>query len=136
MSRLLVKPIEDIERNRVETSHRAAKLWGVTVLLKGAYTVVASSEGDVRIVPFANPGLATAGTGDVLAGIIAGLVAQNVSPYDAAAIGAFIHGAAGEMVTNAIGNTGIIASDLLPMLPQTIRAIREDTFTGGIQEIS
>lgn len=136
MSRLLGKPIEDIERNRMETAHRAAKLWGVTVLLKGAYTVVASSEGDVRIVPFANPGLATAGTGDVLAGIIAGLVAQNVSPYDAAAMGAFIHGAAGEMVTNAIGNTGIIASDLLPMLPQTIRAIREDTFTGGIQEIS
>ena len=69
-------------------------------------------------------------------GSIAGLIAQNMSPYDAAAIGVFIHGAAGEMVAEAMGNTGIIASDLLPMLPQTIRAIREDTFTGGIQEIS
>ena len=135
MSRLLGKPIEDIERNRMEIAHLAAKLWGVTVLLKGAYTVVASPEGDVGIVPFANPGLATAGTGDVLAGIIAGLLAQNMSPYDSAALGAFIHGAAGEMVTNNIGNTGVIASDLLPMLPTAIRAVREGTFTGGIQEI-
>ena len=72
----------------------------------------------------------------MLAGIIAGLVAQYMSPYDAATLGAFIHGATGEMITNNIGNTGIIASDLLPMLPTTVRAIREDTFTGGIQEIS
>ena len=136
MSRLLGKTIADVEGDRVGTAHLAAKLWGVTVLLKGAYTVVASPKGDIRIIPFANPGLATAGTGDVLAGIIAGLVAQYMSPYDAATLGAFIHGATGEMVTNDIGNMGVIASDLLPMLPTTIRAIGEGTFTGGIQEIS
>ena len=123
----------------MEIAQDAAQRWGVTVVLKGAYTVVGSREGGVhtvRIAPFANPGLATAGTGDVLAGIIAGLIAQNMSPYDAAAMGVFIHGAAGEMVAEAMGNTGIIASDLLPMLPQIIRVIREDTVTRGIQEVS
>lgn len=139
MSRLYGKPVEYIERNRMEIAQDAAQRWGVTVVLKGAYTVVGSREGGVhtvRIAPFANPGLATAGTGDVLAGIIAGLIAQNMSPYDAAAMGVFIHGAAGEMVAEATGNTGIIASDLLPMLPQIIRVIREDTVTRGIQEVS
>ena len=106
------------------------------MLLKGAYTVVASPEGAVRIIPFANPGLATAGTGDVLAGVIASLIAQGVPPYDAASLGAYLHAAAGEMVTNDIGNTGLVASDLLPMLPRAIKRVREGTFTGGIQEIS
>ncbi len=136
MSRLLGVSISDVEGDRVATARKAAAEWGVTVLLKGAYTVVASPEGDVRIIPFANPGLATAGTGDVLAGIIASLIAQHLSPYDAASLGAFLHGAAGEMVADDIGNTGMVASDLLPMLPRAVKAVREGSFVGGLHEIA
>ena len=136
MSRLLGTSITDVEGDRVATAQKAAAEWGVIVLLKGAYTVVASPEGDVRIIPFANPGLATAGTGDVLAGVIASLIAQGVLPYDAASLGAYLHAAAGEMVTNDIGNTGLVASDLLPMIPRAIKSVREGTFSGGIREIS
>ena len=136
MSRLIGASIGDVEGDRVATARRAATTWGVTVLLKGAYTVVASPEGDVRIIPFANPGLATAGTGDVLAGVIASLIAQHLSPFDAASLGAFLHGAAGEMVTDDIGNTGMVASDLLTMLPMAIKAVRESSFAGGLNEIA
>ena len=136
MSRLLGTCIADVEGDRVATARDAAATWGVTVLLKGAYTVVTSPEEDVRIIPFANPGLATAGTGDSLAGVIASLVAQHLPPFDAASLGAFLHGAAAQMVSEDIGNTGMVASDLLPMLPRAIKAIREGSFTGGIQEIS
>ncbi len=136
MSRLLGTSVKEVEADRIATAQQAAAQWGVTVLLKGAFTVVASPDGDVRIIPFANPGLATAGTGDVLAGIIASLIAQGVQPYDAASLGAYLHAAAGDMVTNDIGNTGLVASDLLPVLPRAIKAIREGRFTGGIQEIA
>lgn len=136
MSRLLGTSIVDVEGDRVATAQQAAAQWGVTVLLKGAYTVVASPDGDVRIIPFANPGLATAGTGDVLAGVIASLIAQGIQPYDAASLGAYLHAAAGETVINDIGNTGLVASDLLPVLPRTIKSVRNGTFSGGIQEIS
>ena len=136
MSRLLRTSIADVEGDRVATAQQAAAKWGVTVLLKGAFTVVASPDGDARIIPFANPALATAGTGDVLAGVIASLTAQGVAPYDAACLGAYLHAAAGEMVTGDIGNTGMIASDLLPVLPRAIKSVREGTFIGGIQEIA
>lgn len=136
MSRLLGTSITDVESDRVATAQKAAAEWGVTVLLKGAYTVVASPEGDIRIIPFANPGLATAGTGDVLAGVIASLIAQGLQLYDAASLGAYLHAAAGEMVADDIGNTGIVASDLLPMLPRAINAIRAGSFVGGLNEIA
>lgn len=125
MARLLNCQVVDIESNRIQAALEAAKQWQVTVVLKGAYTIVASSEGMARVSPFANPGLATAGTGDVLAGVIAGLSAQGLSPYDAAAAGVFIHAATAQSVQKELGDTGIIASDLLPTLPKTIKSIRE-----------
>ena len=76
------------------------------------------------VSPFANPGLATAGSGDVLAGIIASLLAQGLIPHDAATLGVYLHGIAGEFVTNSLGNTGVIASDLLTALPQAIKDLR------------
>ena len=75
--------------------------------------------------PFANPGLATAGTGDVLAGSIAGLLSQGVPLENAAAIGVYLHGMAGKSVRDRLGDTGMVASDLLPELPMAIRALGE-----------
>jgi NAD(P)H-hydrate epimerase len=99
--------------------------WKKTVVLKGAYTVVANPDGQCRISPIANPGLASAGTGDVLSGAIAGLVAQGLSLFDAAALGVYLHAEAGEMVRGKLGDAGMVATDLLPVLPQVIKQLKE-----------
>ena len=75
--------------------------------------------------PFANPGLASAGTGDVLAGAILGLVSQGLSLYTASALGVYLHAAAGELVRKDLGDTGMIASDLLSLLPHAIKGLRD-----------
>lgn len=124
MARLLDSTIEEVEHNRLPTAQEAARRWGVTVVLKGPFTVIASPEGNLRLSPFANPALATAGTGDVLAGAIAGLMAQGLHPFDAACLGVYLHGAAGEVLRHEVGDAGTLAGDLLPLLPRVIKAIR------------
>jgi NAD(P)H-hydrate epimerase len=94
------------------------------VLLKGAFTVIAAPDGRCRISPYANPGLASAGTGDVLAGIIAGLAGQGLALFDAASLGVYLHGEAGEKVREELGDTGMLASDLLPVLPKIIKELK------------
>ena len=124
MSRLTGKPIEEIQKNRLRVAGEAAEAWQQTVVLKGAYTVIAAPDGQIKISPFANPGLATAGTGDVLAGTIAGLLAQGLSPFAAAICGVYLHGKAGEIIKGRLGDTGMVASDLLPVLPVVIHELR------------
>ena len=92
--------------------------------MKGANTVVAAPEVPVQVSPYANPGLASAGTGDVLTGIVGGLMAQGLSPAVAASCGVYLHGAAGQSVTNLKGNAGIVASDLIAVLPETIKDLK------------
>ena len=124
MARLSGDPVVEIQQDRVENAIEAAGRWEKTVVLKGAHTVVATPNGKAILSPFANPGLASAGTGDVLAGAIAGLLAQGLGPGTAAALGVYLHGAAGEMVTEELGDAGLIASDLLPALPRAIKRIK------------
>ena len=93
-------------------------------MLKGAYSIIASPNGQAVVNPFANPALATAGTGDVLAGIVAGLLAQGVAPYAAAIAGAYVHAAAGEVLARSIGQSGMLASDLLAAVPLAMHVIR------------
>ena len=87
--------IDQIQSERVETALKYAKKWNQVVVLKGALTVIASPDQKARIIPVATAALARAGTGDVLAGIIAGLIAQGVPSFDAATAGAWIHAHAG-----------------------------------------
>ena len=134
MARLLGCTIAEVEADRTETARAAAARWGVTVVLKGAFTVVAAPEGWVRLSPFANPALATAGTGDVLAGVITGLMAQGCEPFDAASAGVFLHAAAGHLVTADLGDAGVVASDLLRALPRARNAVLHGTFSGGVAE--
>jgi NAD(P)H-hydrate epimerase len=124
MSRLVGKPVAEIQKDRLETALRAAIGWKQTVVLKGAYTVVTSSDGQARISGVANPGLASAGTGDVLSGVIAGLMAQGLRPFDAATSGVYLHAMAGELVRAELGDTGMVASDLLPRLPLVIKRLK------------
>jgi len=125
MARLAGVSVDEVQSDRLGICKRLAAEWHKTVVLKGAYTVIATPEGQSRISPIANPGLASAGTGDVLAGAIAGLVAQGLSLFEAAALGVYLHGEAGEMVKAKLGDAGMIATDLLPALPQTIKQLKE-----------
>ncbi len=125
MARLTGKTIERIQTHRIEATREAADSWHKTVVLKGAYTVIAAPGGRVRISPFANPGLSSAGTGDVLAGSIAGFLAQGLKPFEAASCGVYVHGLAAEMVRDQMGDAGMLAGDLLPALPKAIRHLKE-----------
>jgi NAD(P)H-hydrate epimerase len=124
LSRLTGLPVEEIQSDRLAVARGYAGEWGVVVVLKGANTVVAAPDGRARLSPFANPGLASGGTGDVLAGAIAGLLAQALEPYEAASLGVYLHGLAGERVREELGDTGMVASDLLPALPRAIKELR------------
>ena len=110
----------EVQQDRIATSRRWSALWKSTLALKGAHTVIADPQGLVRVSPFANPGLASGGTGDVLTGIIAGLIAQGLTPYTATCCGVYLHGRAGATVTLRRGHAGAIASDLIEELPQSI----------------
>lgn len=103
-----------------------ARDWGHVVVLKGACTLIASPDGRLRAHWPPNPALATAGTGDVLAGTIAGLLAQGLDAFDAASLGVYLHGRAGLAVREWLGDAGLLAGDLLPELPIAIRDTRQD----------
>jgi NAD(P)H-hydrate epimerase len=124
MSRLLHRTVEEVQEDRVTSARDAASQTGQVVVLKGAYTVVAAPDGRTCLSPFANPALASGGTGDVLAGIIGGLLAQGCERYEAAVIGVYIHAMAGEAVVDDIGNAGLLASDLLLEIPRAMQALR------------
>lgn len=125
MARLFGTSVDDVQQDRLGVAKRAATQWHKIVVLKGAYTVVAAPDGRASISPIANPGLASAGTGDVLTGAIAGLLAQGLSLFDAAACGVYLHGQAGEMVKKVMGDAGMIATDLLSALPLVIKQLKE-----------
>jgi NAD(P)H-hydrate epimerase len=124
MSRLTGMAVKDIQANRAGVAAGVAVEWAKTVVLKGAYTVIAAADGRRSICPSANPGLASAGTGDVLAGAIAGLLAQGLKPFDAARLAVWLHAKAGEVVKEELGDSGIIAGDLLPLLPKVIKKLK------------
>lgn len=123
MARLLGTTVAEVNAGRIELARRAAQEWQAVVVLKGAYTVIASPQGQACINPFATSALATAGSGDVLAGAIVGLLAQGLAPYDAAVAGAYLHGLAGQMVAAELGPAGGIAGDLLCKLPLGMRKL-------------
>ncbi len=97
---------------RAAAARDAATAWRQVVVLKGAKTVIAAPDGRVAVAPFENPALASGGTGDVLAGVIGSLLAQHVAPYDAARLGVYLHGLAGDTVRERLGDSGLLASDL------------------------
>ncbi len=121
MSRLIGMSVEFVQGARVETAREFAKKFGVIVVLKGARTVTASPDGEVFINSTGNCGMATAGTGDVLTGVIASFVAQGAKPLKAAILGTYIHGLAGDLARDIMGEHGLIASDVTANIPAAIR---------------
>src|SRR6202162_5786798 len=124
-SRLTGKTIEAIAADRYGTARKAAKEWGAVVVLKGAHTVVAHPDGRISEDPHEVPALASGGTGDVLAGIIGGLIAQGSDPSAAAVTGVYIHAAAGRRISQRLGDSGLLASDLLMEIPAVMNVLRQ-----------
>ena len=121
MGRLIRQSADDVQRDRVGTAQAFASHYNVVVVLKGHQTVVASFDGTTYINETGNPGMATGGSGDVLTGMITGLLGQRLSLFDAARLGVYLHGLAGDMAAKEIGEVGLIASDLVDRIPQAIR---------------
>ena len=126
MARLTGRPTREIQANRREAAAVAAREWGAVVVLKGARTVVAAPDGRLSEDPHEVPALATGGTGDVLAGLIAGLMAQGSDPFTASATGVYVHAEAGRRLQATLGTAGLLASELLPELPVVMRTMREE----------
>ncbi len=124
MARLTGRTAEQISADRPAAARRAAREWGAVIVLKGARTVVAHPDGRVSEDPHEVPALATGGTGDVLSGIIGGLIAQGSDPFDAAVTGVYVHAAAGRRISARIGDSGLLAGDLLTEIPLVMNVLR------------
>ncbi len=125
LARLLGCGIDDITADRVGAARRAAAESGAVVVLKGHQSLVADPDGDVWINPTGNPGMATGGTGDVLTGLLGGLLAQGYEALAAAQLAVFVHGLAGDRAAAEIGERGLRAGDLVGALPGALRALAE-----------
>ena len=118
MARLLDQSTAEVQADRLGAARSAAEKWGVNVVLKGAATLIVSPAGRVRISPFVNAGLAKGGTGDVLAGLASGLLAQVPDrPFDAASLAVYVHGLAGEIARSSKGEVAMRAGDVINAIP-------------------
>ncbi len=124
MARLCGLTVAQVVERRWDLAREKAQEWGAVLLVKGPYTVIAHPDGRLAVLPVATPALATAGTGDVLAGAIAGLLAQGLEPFDAACLGAWLHGRAGLICQETVGPAGALAGDLLAHLPRALNELR------------
>ena len=123
MSRLTGLSTQEIQKNRISAAIEFAQKKSVILLLKGAPSLIATPDGNVYINPTGNPGMATGGSGDVLTGLIAGLVAQNISRKYASIAGAYIHGYSGDIFSENQTQTSLIAGDLLRNLPNALKQV-------------
>lgn len=114
---------QSVNADRIGTARRFSRERGVFVVLKGARTVIARPDGLLAICPTGNPGMATAGTGDVLTGMVTGLLAQGVPAWEAACAATYLHGSAGDLAAQQLGQAGMLASDLIAHIPHAIQAL-------------
>lgn len=124
LARLAHGSVAEVQARRLDVARECAATWGQTVVLKGSETVIADASGRTLLSPFANPALATAGTGDVLAGAIAGLMAQDVTPFDAAGLGVYLHAAAAELYADDYGPSGLLASEVAAGVARAAAGLR------------
>jgi len=123
MSRLTGISTADIQLERIAMARESAVGWGVTVVLKGYQTAIAAPDGWVAVCPTGSSGMATGGTGDVLTGLIGGLLAQGLASWDAARLGVYLHGLAGDLAAEALTPRAMIAGDMLRYLPEAWRRL-------------
>lgn len=126
MSRLSKQPVQYIQNNRTSVAEAFANEYNICLVLKGHKTVVAQKDSDTYTNTTGNCGMATAGTGDVLAGVIASFVGQGLSPFDASKLGVYTHGLAGDLAQHNLGTHGMIASDVIDNIPYAIKKIADN----------
>ena len=131
MGRLLGVSAGSVQNNRLEIARRFARQYGRYLVLKGHRTLIATPDGRVRVNPTGNPGMATGGSGDVLTGILVGLLAQDVSPEGAAVVGAYLHGLAGDIAAGEVGEMPLLARDLLARFPRALARVRSPQHDPG-----
>ena len=125
LSRLTNRTAQEIMNDRIGIAKQTAQSLHVTVILKGACSVIADPTGRVSINPTGNPGMATAGSGDVLTGILSALISQRLPVWDAARLGVYLHGLAGDLGAKAMGQHSLIAGDLIDHLPDAFLQVRQ-----------
>lgn len=123
LSRLINKSIKYIQQNRTKVAKQAAREFNCILVLKGHHTVVASQKGEVYVNRNGNPGMATAGAGDVLTGMITSFLGQKITAFDAAVLSVYLHGLAGDLAAKDKGEYGLIASDIIERIPNAIQKI-------------
>jgi NAD(P)H-hydrate epimerase len=126
MARLMGAPTEKIQARRTHFAEAAAKRFRSTVVLKGACSVIADPGRSLAINATGNPGMATGGTGDVLTGMVAGLLAQGLLPFEAAAAATYLHGLAGDIAAARVGEASLLAGDLVEALPEAIQQVGQE----------
>lgn len=125
MSRLIGLSTEEINERPIEVASNYAKKWDVILVLKGARTIVAAPNGDVFVNRTGNSGMATAGSGDVLTGIIAGFIGQGLSPLEASRLGVYVHGRSGDSAADYKGEYGLLAGDIVEGLIYTMKEMAQ-----------
>jgi NAD(P)H-hydrate epimerase len=123
MSRLINRPIEEIQRNKISIVKNFSREYNVILVLKGARTIVGLPNGEIYINLNGNSGMSTAGSGDILTGLIASLIAQGVEPGKSALLGVFIHGYSGDLVANEKGEYGMLAEDIVKSIGQVFKEL-------------
>ncbi|NLK20651.1 MAG: NAD(P)H-hydrate dehydratase [Epulopiscium sp.] len=126
MGRLTGKSIEEILSEPIEIVREFCHRWNIILVLKDARTIIGHPDGEIYINTTGNSGMAVAGSGDVLTGIISGLIAQGMNPYKAAVLGTFLHGKAGDLVANELGLHGMLAGDICNCIPKAIKLYYEN----------
>ncbi|OGC06114.1 NAD(P)H-hydrate dehydratase [candidate division WOR-1 bacterium RIFCSPLOWO2_02_FULL_46_20] len=124
LSRLIKKSVDYIQNNRLAVAKETARRFNCVVVLKGYRTVVADPSGNSFVNDTGNPGMASAGVGDVLTGMIAGFAAQGLVSGEAAILGVYLHGVAGDLAAKEKTEYGMIASDLVEMIPNALQKFR------------
>ena len=123
MARLAGISVEEVQKERLEVARGFARDYEVILVLKGSRTVIADPGGEIFINPTGNPGMASGGTGDVLTGMIGGFLAQGLPPLEAAKLGVYLHGLAGDYAAFQKGERGIAATDLVELAPAVLNAL-------------
>ncbi|MGN0500179.1 MAG: NAD(P)H-hydrate dehydratase [Ruminococcus sp.] len=123
MARLINSTPREVNSDRENTAINFAKRYGVITVLKGAGTIIASPDGKAYINHTGNSGMATGGSGDVLAGIIGSMLAQGANPFRAAAAGVFLHGTAGDIAAEKLGRISMLPTDMTELLPDAFQRL-------------
>lgn len=131
LARLLGVSIGEIQKNREKYAKLTSENFNVITVLKGSNTIVADKEGTIYVNKTGNPGMATAGSGDVLTGIISSFIGQGIESKRAAMLGVYLHGVAGDLAKSQKGEYGIIASDIVEYIPYAIMRLESDNRDGS-----